>query len=174
MTTSPVCRGATILVTGAGGFLGSRIADRLVLEHGAGVRVLLRSLAGASKIATLPVEYRRGDVTDLAAVTDAAKGCDVVMHCASRIEPGVALKRPQPSWAPGAWRTRALRSGPNSFISVPPPSMAFPRHPSWMKRPLIGPGTERTPTRWPRSPRSDSCNNAVRIAVSRLRYSNPQ
>ena len=90
MTASIVRRGATILVTGAGGFLGSRIAERLVLEHGATVRVLLRSLTGASKIATLPVEYRRGDVTDLTAVIDATKGCDVVMHCASRIEPGVA------------------------------------------------------------------------------------
>ena len=36
------------------------------------------------------MEYRRGDIRDLAAVIDAAKGCDVVMHCASRIEPGVA------------------------------------------------------------------------------------
>ena len=90
MTASTVRRGSTILVTGAGGFLGSRITERLVLEHGATVRVLLRSLARAVKVATLPVEYRRGDVTDLAAVVDAAKGCDVVMHCASRIEPGVA------------------------------------------------------------------------------------
>jgi nucleoside-diphosphate-sugar epimerase len=90
MTASTVCRGATILVTGAGGFLGSRMAELLVLKHGATVRVLLRSPAAAAKIATVPVEYRRGDVTDLAAVIDAAKGCDVVMHCASRIEPGVA------------------------------------------------------------------------------------
>jgi nucleoside-diphosphate-sugar epimerase len=90
MTAPTVRRGATILVTGAGGFLGSRMAELLVLKHGATVRVLLRSPTTACKIATLPVEYRRGDVTDLATVMDAAKGCDVVMHCASRIEPGVA------------------------------------------------------------------------------------
>lgn len=88
MTATTVRRGAMILVTGAGGFLGSRIAERLVLEHGATVRVLLRSLGRAWKIASLPVEYRRGDVNDLAAVTDAAKGCELVIHCASRIEPG--------------------------------------------------------------------------------------
>jgi nucleoside-diphosphate-sugar epimerase len=87
--TPTVISGATILVTGASGFLGSRIAERLVLDEGMNVKVLLRSPGGASKIATLPVQYRYGDVTDLAAVIDAAKGCDVVIHCASRIEPGV-------------------------------------------------------------------------------------
>src|SRR5262249_250156 len=70
-------------------FLGSRIVERLVLERRSKVRVLLRSLRGASKIATLPVEYRRGDGTDIGAVRDATLGCDVVIHCASRIEPGL-------------------------------------------------------------------------------------
>jgi nucleoside-diphosphate-sugar epimerase len=130
MTTSPVCLGATILVTGAGGFLGSRIADRLVLEHGATVRVLLRSLAGASKIATLPVEYRRGDVTDLAAVTDAAEGCDVVMHCASRIEPVVApeatttfLGTRTVAYACSTLRAKLVHISSSSVYGIPSPSV---------------------------------------------------
>ena len=45
MTASTVRPGARILVTGAGGFLGSRIAELLVLKYGATVRVLLRSPA---------------------------------------------------------------------------------------------------------------------------------
>ena len=175
MTASTACRGATILVTGAGGFLGSRIAEWLVLEHGATVRVLLRSLAGASKIATLPLEYRRGDVTDLAAVIDAAKGCDVVMHCASRIEPGYSSRSDHNlPWHPD----RGLRVLHAKGQTRSHQFLLGLRHsltrPSWMKQLLIGQDTERTHTHWPRSPQSNSCNNAARIAASRRRYFNPQ
>jgi nucleoside-diphosphate-sugar epimerase len=82
--------GKTILVTGATGFLGGRVVERLVLEEQATVRVLLRSPERASRIASLPVEFRKGDVTDQAAFNDAARGCEAVIHCASRIEGGVA------------------------------------------------------------------------------------
>src|SRR4051794_15694039 len=92
MCVSAMHSGSTILVTGASGFLGSRIVELLVLERQAHVRVLLRSLRSASSIATLPVEYRCGDVTDIKAVLDAATGCDTIIHCASRIESGVPPK----------------------------------------------------------------------------------
>lgn len=86
-------RDTPVLVTGAGGFLGGRFVERLVLEKQAQVRVLLRSMGRASRIASLPVQYHLGDVTDHAAFAAAAKSCEVVFHCASNIEPGVPPNR---------------------------------------------------------------------------------
>jgi nucleoside-diphosphate-sugar epimerase len=75
-------RDRKVLVTGAGGFIGGRLVERLVLECGAEVRVLVRSLGGAVRLARFALDFRRGDVTDGAAMAAAAEGCDVVFHCA--------------------------------------------------------------------------------------------
>ena len=38
---------ATVLVTGTTGFIGGRLAERLVVEHGARVRALVRNFGGS-------------------------------------------------------------------------------------------------------------------------------
>jgi len=75
-------RGRHILVTGATGFIGCRLVEKLVLEHGAAVRVLVRRLANAARVARFDVDIVQGDVTDPKAVGRAMQGCDVVIHCA--------------------------------------------------------------------------------------------
>lgn len=83
----------TILVTGATGFLGGRVAERLVAQGDCTVRVLVRSLSRAVRVASLPVEYHFGDVTDDDAFARAAAGCEAVIHCASRIEGGLSPEK---------------------------------------------------------------------------------
>lgn len=70
------------LVTGATGFIGGRLLERLVLEQGAHVRTLVRNFTHASRVARFPVEMIEGSLTDPAVVDRAVAGCEVVFHCA--------------------------------------------------------------------------------------------
>ena len=77
----------TSLITGATGFLGSRIAHLL---HGRGesVRVLVRTTSDRRRLGGLAVEYAEGDVTDRASVEKALDGVDTVYHAAALYEFG--------------------------------------------------------------------------------------
>lgn len=69
------------LVTGGGGFLGSAIV-RLLRERGDAVRSFSRGTYPA--LAALGVEQASGDLCNLAALTAAAAGCDIVFHVAAK------------------------------------------------------------------------------------------
>jgi len=64
-----------VLVTGASGFIGSRLVERMVVEHNARVRVLVRRVMGAARVARFPVEIVVGDLTQGADVVHALEGC---------------------------------------------------------------------------------------------------
>ena len=81
-TAREALAGRPVFVTGAGGFIGGRLVERLVLECGAEVRAQARRVAGAVRLARFPLEIVRGDVTDRGVVEAAVEGCDVVFHCA--------------------------------------------------------------------------------------------
>lgn len=69
------------LVTGGGGFLGSRIV-RMLLDQGIAIRSLQRS--DSPELKKLGVEIIRGDISDRATVINAAEGCDVIFHVAAK------------------------------------------------------------------------------------------
>jgi nucleoside-diphosphate-sugar epimerase len=70
---------AKLLVTGANGFLGSRIVLR-ALEEGYQVRALVRGKSDLSLLPPEGVEIFRGDLTDAEALKQAAEGMDAVIH----------------------------------------------------------------------------------------------
>jgi len=75
--------GKTVLITGATGFIGGRLAEHLSLSNkNVRVRALIHNPSHASRIARLPVEMVFGDITSLNSMRMAVKGCDVVVHCA--------------------------------------------------------------------------------------------
>ena len=69
------------LVTGGGGFLGSRIV-RMLLDQGIAIRSLQRS--DSPELKKLGAEIIRGDISDRATVINAAEGCDVIFHVAAK------------------------------------------------------------------------------------------
>lgn len=71
----------TVFVTGATGFVGGRLAERLT-EAGARVRCLARPTSNRRRLAALGVEFVDGDLTDRAALRRGVEGADVVFHLA--------------------------------------------------------------------------------------------
>ena len=73
---------AKILITGAAGFIGSRLCERLKLHYQLPYRALVRSFTKANRIARLDSEMVGGDLLDPVAVRRALHGCDAVVHLA--------------------------------------------------------------------------------------------
>ncbi len=70
-----------VLVTGATGFIGGRLTERL-LEAGDEVRLLVRRPDAAKRLSDLGATISPGDLTDRASLDRAVTGVDVVFHCA--------------------------------------------------------------------------------------------
>src|SRR5438093_328105 len=74
----------TCLVTGATGFVGSHVAERLIGE-GHRVRTIARPSSDTRWVDRWGVEKVVGDLTDPAAVGRAVDGVQVIVHCAAMV-----------------------------------------------------------------------------------------
>ena len=92
MTNMANLKGKSVLVTGAAGFIGSHLVQRLIAED-ANVRAFLRydsqnrlgHLAQLSDSEKSRVAIVRGDLKDPESVRAAVKGCDIVFHLGALI-----------------------------------------------------------------------------------------
>ena len=93
--------GQSILVTGAGGFIGSHLTERLV-EHGARVRAFIHynSRNDPGLLSHLPetvlekVEIRAGDLRDPQAIRAAVKNTSIVFHLGALISIPYSYRHP--------------------------------------------------------------------------------
>jgi NAD dependent epimerase/dehydratase len=91
-----------VLVTGAGGFIGSHLTERLVTE-GAQVRAFVRynSRGDVGLLSLLPLETRSqltviaGDLRDVEAVRGAVQGVDTVFHLGALIAIPYSYRHPR-------------------------------------------------------------------------------
>ncbi len=112
-------RRRSVLITGATGFIGCRVAEILSLREGWDVRAAVHTPANASRLARLPVELVMADLRSVEDVRRIMAGIDTVIHCAIA-----------PPWAPrtetrqvtvggtGNLADAALKSGIDRFIHL--------------------------------------------------------
>jgi nucleoside-diphosphate-sugar epimerase len=74
----------TCLITGATGFIGGRLARRLLLE-GYAVRCLVRPGSDTSQLEQLDVQLAIGDLTRADSLVSAVEGCRYVVHCGALV-----------------------------------------------------------------------------------------
>ncbi len=71
-----------VFITGAGGFIGGRVAEVLHCSGWPAVRAGVRRWSSAARVGRLPIDIVRCDVTDPKQVHAALDGVSAVVHCA--------------------------------------------------------------------------------------------
>ncbi|MBM3156927.1 MAG: NAD-dependent epimerase/dehydratase family protein [Chloroflexi bacterium] len=99
---------AVTLVTGATGFIGSHIVERLI-ERGHEVRALARKSSDISHLKTTNARIFFGDVEDYDSLLPAVKGVDIVYHAAARVMPG---------WGAWKWFEASIIKGTDNMLKA--------------------------------------------------------
>jgi nucleoside-diphosphate-sugar epimerase len=105
--TSQYERSDVCLITGASGFIGGRLAKRMVAE-GHTVRCLVRASSVTSQLEQLGVELALGDLIEAGSLARAVEGCSYVFHCGALVS----------DWATTAEIARVNVDGTRSLLDA--------------------------------------------------------
>jgi acetylornithine/succinyldiaminopimelate/putrescine aminotransferase/nucleoside-diphosphate-sugar epimerase len=106
-TSVDPARGDVCLVTGASGFIGGHLAQRLVSD-GHQVRCLVRASSDTSLLEGLDVEIAVGDLTSARSLERATKDCRYVFHCGALVS----------DWATTGEITRINEAGTRNLLEA--------------------------------------------------------
>ena len=83
-----------VLVTGGAGFLGRHISERLLADHDVAIYDDLSSSGRPDALIEKGADFARGDILGRAALLEASRGCDAVVHLAARAGIASSAERP--------------------------------------------------------------------------------
>jgi len=110
-------RDKTVLLTGGNGFVGSRVAARL-LELGCNIRAIVRTAGQEPELRNACVTEIEGDFVDPAITGPAAKGANFVIHCAATGGPDIDSARRVNTDGTRVVCKAALESQPERYVQI--------------------------------------------------------
>ena len=82
-------QGKTVFVTGATGFIGGRVCERLVQAGATDVRALVHTSKNAARIGRLPIQLCPGSLLDQSSLRQALGNARVIIHCGLGVARGI-------------------------------------------------------------------------------------
>jgi len=110
-------RDKVVLVTGANGFVGSYVSQRLLTE-GMRVRALVRNPQARAELERAGIEVILGDFTDVRVQEAALRGAHCVVHTAATAAPELAEARRVNTRATATLAEAALAAGCQRFVHI--------------------------------------------------------
>jgi len=110
-------RGKTVLLTGGNGFVGSHVAARLV-ALGCSVRAIVRRAGEAPELQNDQTDEVVGDFVDPGVTGPAARGAEIVIHCAATGGPDLEPVRRINAEGTRTVAEAALAAGSRRYIQI--------------------------------------------------------